>query len=317
MSDWKAPGDFYDGTHFVVKGLPQQVPGVTDNPVQREIVVCLHGIKAYHVCWNRFADFVISTNPNKFVVIAFDQMGRGFSSPSANGHYTDYEYIPHLYNFLTYLKRTYLPLKGIAASASQKFHLVGHSFGGCLSAMFAGIHPSSVKSLTLLAPAGLMNFLPFGLIQNGPIIRHLMKTKLEKRDNQIQSWRDDFFSHEGDALELENEQVEQLTKMYDHNRNAFPSFWATFTTFPLIDISKQLHVIKAAEAFPVFLLWGDKDEAISFKTSFPKWVKLFESDSTKCSFQKKVYPNAKHGFYLEYHREVNRDILDFLVHHSE
>jgi pimeloyl-ACP methyl ester carboxylesterase len=314
--DWIPPGDFYEGTHFVVKGLPLQVHGVENNPVPRELIVCLHGIKSYYVCWNRFADYVVTSQPDKYVVIMFDQMGRGFSDPSRNGHYTEREYLPAMFNLLTYLKRTYLPLKGISVNAAQKFHVVGHSFGGCLSALFACKHPDFVKSLTLLAPAGLLNFVPLGLIQRGPILRMLTKAKVEKRENQIVSWRDDFYFHEGESLLVENEQRQQLSKMYDLNPNAFPSFWSTLTTFPMIDISKPLHEIKNNEKFPVFLLWADRDDAISFKSSYPRWLKIFEAPDTKCSFEKKVYPNGKHGFFLEYHETVNSDILNFITKHS-
>jgi hypothetical protein len=39
--DWIPPDDFYEGTHFVVKGLPLQVHGVENSPVPRELVVCM------------------------------------------------------------------------------------------------------------------------------------------------------------------------------------------------------------------------------------------------------------------------------------
>lgn len=316
MSDWTPPGEFYDGTHFVVKGLPMP----SGSLVTREIVVCFHGIKLYHVCFNRLAEYILQQEPDKYIVVQLDEMGRGFSEPSKNGHYTEKEYIPMVLNFLMYLKRSYLPENGILSDELLRFHLIGHSFGGCLASLFTSLYPDLVKSLVLLAPAGLVNFVPLGLIQTRPIIRYLTKTKMEKRDHQIASWRDDFFAHEGESLELENEQVAELTRMYDNNPHAFPSFWATFSTFTsLIDISKNLKVLKQLQDFPIYLLWGDKDEAISFKTSYPKWLKLFNEDkdgeTRKCSFETKVYPNGKHGFYLEYHQEVNADILRFLNEH--
>lgn len=305
---WVAPGEMYEGTHFVVKGLPT----TNGSTVAREILVCFHGIKAYHTCFNRLADYILRGAPNRYVIIQIDEIGRGFSEPSRNGKYTENEYIPMIHSLLNYLRTTYLPASGVSAGSNLKFHLLGHSFGGCLASLFASVSPNLVKSLTLLAPAGLMNFIPFGLIQTAPAIRFLTKLKLQKRENQIQSWRDDFYSHEGEALELENEQVRDLTLMYDNNPHAFPSFWGTFTTFPLIDISKSLKVLKDIEDFPIYLLWGDKDEAVPFATSYPKWIKFFDTTTNKCRFETKVYPNAKHGFFLEYHSVVNADILQFL-----
>jgi hypothetical protein len=61
----------------------------------------------------------MTSQPDKYVVIMFDQMGRGYSDPSRNSHYTEREYLPAMFNLLTYLKR--------------------------------------LKSLTLLAPSGLLN----------------------------------------------------------------------------------------------------------------------------------------------------------------
>lgn len=37
------------------------------------------------------------------------------------------------------------------------FHLVGHSMGGALAALYTAKHPRQVRSLTLLAPAGPSN----------------------------------------------------------------------------------------------------------------------------------------------------------------
>ncbi len=309
---WVAPGEMYEGTHFVVKGLP--TAGAI--PATREVIICFHGIKAYHTSFNLFADYVLRRAPNRYVIFQVDEMGRGFSEPSRNGKYTQTEYIPLVHSLLSYFKNTYLPASGVIVGADLKFHLVGHSFGGCLSCIFTSVSPTLVKSLTIMAPAGLMNFIPFGLVQTSPTIRYLTKLKLQKRENQIQSWRDDFYSHTGEALELENEQVNDLTRMYDNNPHAFPSFWGTFSTFPLVDISKQLKIIKEIENFPIYLLWGDKDEAIPFSSSYPKWIKFFDENTNKCHFETKVYPNAKHGFYLEYHSIVNADILDFLNRHS-
>lgn len=107
---WTPPGDMHDatGTHFVAKGLPSDA----GSPVEREIVVCSHGIKLYHSCYNPLAAYLLEHAPDKFVVIQWDQMGRGFSRPSPNGKYTDAEYLPALLSFLTFLRDSYLPSKG-------------------------------------------------------------------------------------------------------------------------------------------------------------------------------------------------------------
>jgi pimeloyl-ACP methyl ester carboxylesterase len=316
-SIWVATGEFYDGTHFVTKGLPTN--DFTGTLVEREIVVCFHGMKLYHVVWNYLSDYILEKAPNKYIVVQFDQMGRGFSEPSRNGKYTDKEYLSLLSGFLAYLRDTYLPAKGIRSKSNLKFHFIGHSFGGCLASLFTAEHPDFVKSLTLLAPAGLLNFFPHGLIQIAPLLRAVMRGKLEKRENQLKSWKDDFYHHSDKYLAIENQYIAELTQMYDNNPDAFESFFATFSTFPMIDISKQLKTIREMEHFPIFLLWADKDEAVSFEVSYPKWLKIFRDSSegkNKTRFETKVYPDGKHGFFLEYHDQVNSDILKFLNENS-
>jgi hypothetical protein len=105
--------------------------------------------------------------------------------------------------------------------------------------------------------------------------------------------------------------------MYSSNGTAFESFWLTLTQFPLLNISatyltKIISGQGRSSPLPILLLWGQDDSSISAKSSYPKWVKHFEALQKSGHFSSKLYQQARHGFFIEYHEEVARDVTQFL-----
>jgi hypothetical protein len=63
----------------------------------------------------------------------------------------------------------------------------------------------------------------------------LTKAKVEKHENQIVSWREDFYFNEDEFKLLENEYRQQLSKMYDLN----PSFRSILPAFLMIEMFRN------------------------------------------------------------------------------
>ncbi len=103
-----------------------------------ESLVLLHGIVADHHVW----DVVVPQLAQTRQVIAVDLPGFGRSTP------TGPEFV---LEEVAAAIRTGLHDHGV----QEPFDLVGHSLGGGLAIDFAARYPTAVRSLTLVAPAGL------------------------------------------------------------------------------------------------------------------------------------------------------------------
>ncbi|KAH0444668.1 alpha beta hydrolase family [Colletotrichum camelliae] len=82
-------------------------------------------------------------------VMTFDFFGRGYSDAP-----TDLPYDSRLYTTQILLALASSPLRGW--TGDDAFHLLGYSLGGAVAAAFAASSPHLVRSLTLVAPGGLI-----------------------------------------------------------------------------------------------------------------------------------------------------------------
>jgi pimeloyl-ACP methyl ester carboxylesterase len=250
-------------------------------------------------------------------------MGRGFSQPSNNNRYTEKEYLAQLTTLVDYLLDDFFPNHKVAV-LRKELTVIGHSMGGALSSIFAAQHPDLVKRLILFAPAGIISSLsPFGFIRGCKCMASKMKVNMQRPENQLKAWKADFFhlpesgATSAHVKEVIEESIADLDLMYASNETAFESFWLTLMQFPLLNISTNyLTKIRScqgrASPLPILLLWGQDDSSISAKDSYPNWVKHFEAMQKSGHFSSKLYPEAKHGFFVEYHEEVARDVTQFL-----
>lgn len=134
-------------------GLERRLSGLRRNAVQvgdhrvvyseggkstAEPLVLVHGFSASADSWNRFA----APLTRRYHVIAPDLPGWGESTRVDSASYGYPAQVERLHQFLQQL-------------GLKRFHLAGHSMGGCIAATYAARYPEEVITLGLLAPHGV------------------------------------------------------------------------------------------------------------------------------------------------------------------
>ncbi|KAF3352277.1 hypothetical protein VdG1_09230 [Verticillium dahliae VDG1] len=114
-------------------------------PDAGEKVLLLHGIGTPCIALGEMARALADAGHR---VMLFDFFGRGYSDSP-----TDVPHDARLYNTQLHLALASSPLPWSGADA---FHLVGYSLGGAIAASFARHVPHALRSLVLVAPAGLV-----------------------------------------------------------------------------------------------------------------------------------------------------------------
>jgi abhydrolase domain-containing protein 6 len=104
-----------------------------------EPVVMVHGFSASADNWNRMAARI----GKQYRVIAPDLPGWGESTRLDAASYGYPIQVERLHRFLQQL-------------GLKRFHLMGHSMGGCIAATYAAQYPEEVTTLTLIAPHGIV-----------------------------------------------------------------------------------------------------------------------------------------------------------------
>ena len=105
-----------------------------------EIVILVHGFSTPHFVWDQVKNFLLERG---YKVLVYDHFGRGLSErPSIK--YDSTLYVEVLKELLAHQQ------------ISQSVHLVGYSMGGAVVGHFTCAYPAQTKTLTLIAPAGLM-----------------------------------------------------------------------------------------------------------------------------------------------------------------
>ncbi len=100
----------------------------------KEVLILLHGLADHGLVWSDLGEFL----SEKYHIIAPDLRGHGESSKPETG-YTFAEIIADLEALLQHLNIT-------------KVHVIGHSWGGKLAAIWATKNPNLFKSLVLVDP---------------------------------------------------------------------------------------------------------------------------------------------------------------------
>ena len=105
---------------------------------EQEAVVLVHGFNATADSWNR----IVARLTKRYRVIAPDLPGWGASTRIDSASYGYAAQIERLHQFVEQL-------------GLKRFHLVGHSMGGGISARYACTYPGEVITLGLIAPHGI------------------------------------------------------------------------------------------------------------------------------------------------------------------
>ncbi|MEL6442317.1 MAG: alpha/beta hydrolase [Cyanobacteria bacterium J06621_8] len=158
-----------------------------DSASGQQAVLLLHGLADCAVVWTSLGDYLTTQYPGKYHVVAPDLRGHGESSKPATG-YDAAEIIADLAALMTHLKW-------------QEAHILGHSWGGKLAAIWATSQPQKFSSLILVDPFYinrlpnwskvtfplLYRVLPF-LQGMGPFVSKARAIELAKKLKQYRQW---------------------------------------------------------------------------------------------------------------------------------
>ena len=189
-------------------------------PLDGEPLVFVHGITAGSPC---FPDLIEGLAAAGFRVMTYDLYGRGFSA-SPGVHYDEGLYTTQL-------------LLTVRALGWSNFHLVGLSLGGGIASSFSSQFPDMVKTLSLIAPAGLLSGLPpvATLLQTpwiGPILWHGLGRKfiirLSER-NYVQA----------KTPSLQVKRTMAMTRyLVEHHPGVMRAYYSTVQHFPLCGMNE-------------------------------------------------------------------------------
>lgn len=198
-----------------------------------ETAVMVHGFSSSADGWNRLAGQLTK----RYHVIAPDLPGWGESTRADSASYGYPAQVERLHQFLEQL--------GV-----KRFHLVGHSMGGGISARYAALYPEQVITLGLIAPHGVQepeqselarsvaqgdNWLVVSSMEG---FERLMKNLFVKRP----------FVPRSVLKHLAEQTISRSAKTHR-------IFEEIHSSTPLLEELKQ---IKA----PTFIVWGDDDKLV-------------------------------------------------------
>ncbi|PVY76492.1 pimeloyl-ACP methyl ester carboxylesterase [Tamilnaduibacter salinus] len=104
-------------------------------------LVMLHGFGANKDNWTRLANAL----PESTTLYALDLPGHGDSAQPRDRAYTHKAQVESLEAIFTEL-------------GLERFHLIGNSMGGAITALYTASHPNQVQSAILFAPGGITEF---------------------------------------------------------------------------------------------------------------------------------------------------------------
>jgi pimeloyl-ACP methyl ester carboxylesterase len=306
--EWKASGKMHkDHTHYIFYPA-------SSGDVNAETVILVHGIGSYYAQLEATGKHL---SDNGFNVMNFDLIGRGFSTPSRTGQYTEDEHIEQIHDLLEAEE-----LKG-----KGPFHFIGHSMGGCLITLFAHRHPTHVKTLILLAPAGMLGFWPLVPLRSLTWLHGTIRATLFQRESQIANWRADFMQRP-ELKEKEDAWVETLSIMYDNSNHAHDALWNSIIQFPMTNIAKEVKEFCAnvegnQRMKGVLIIWGDKDITTPY-SALSKWTHLFTKymkkprEELQKPFLLKTHTiDGGHNMFWQYPDLTYQYILEFLQEQSK
>ena len=223
-----------DGTvHYRLEG-PQDAP----------LVVLIHGFSLPSFIWDPYIEPLIRSG---YRVLVYDNYGRGFSDRPAGPYNADL------------FDRQLDELLGALAPDAQ-VDLLGYSMGGAIATIFSARHPKQVRSLILMAPAGL------GMSNNNqsewitkPLIGdwfiRLFGLKL-------------FHDRAADAAKSTENPANFLARSdrqmeFRHYGDALLS---TLRHFPLTGAEKE-YAETGTSSRPVMVIWGEADNTVPFSNA--------------------------------------------------
>ena len=162
-------------------GRPSYVRYVDVGPRDGDVVILFHGLPTYSFLWRD----VIPQLTHRSRVIAFDQLGQGFSTKHRELTYTYKQHLAHTEAFI----------EALDLDPTRKLTLVGHDTGGALAFAYAARHPERIKALsffeTIYGPIPSFDAMPpqakyfrspegqADIVENNAFIRDLIERSSE------------------------------------------------------------------------------------------------------------------------------------------
>lgn len=254
-----------------------------------EVLVFIHGLGSYAPAWGKN----IQALKDKYRCIAVDLMGYGKSS-KPHGLVLLKDQSAFIHELLTHL--------GI-----DMYHVVGHSMGGQIGIHHALDYPSHVKSLILVAPAGIETFTD----QQKSFFEMITSQAIAATSEQeiAVNLRKNFFSFPADAQFMIDDRI------FIKQDPQFPLYCQMIVNgikgMVRQTVTDQLGSLNT----PVLIVLGASDELIPNRLLNPHLTIPLLSEYAQTLLPKAsihILPEAGHMLMFERYETVNRFILDFV-----
>ncbi|HAC59081.1 MAG TPA: hypothetical protein DCF73_12095 [Rhodobiaceae bacterium] len=212
-----------------------------EGPEDGQLVVLVHGFSTPSIIWSRY--FKPLTDAG-YRVLAFDIYGRGLSD-RPNTIYNADLFDSQLTGLLD------------ALGINRRVDIVGYSMGGGVVAIFAARHPERVRSMTLIAPAGLgkLSNERTGMLMRpliGDWIIRLFGTKIFYAAAAEEAKG---IPEPGPLLAAVNRQLQY--------RGYGDALLSTMRHYPL-EQADEFYATVGRSSIPVLAVWGEADKVVPF-----------------------------------------------------
>lgn len=254
-----------------------------EGPENGPVVVLVHGFSTPSFVWNAH---VAPLKDAGFRVLTFDNYGRGFSD-RPDGPYNAERTDRLLTELLTHLE------------IGTKVHLVGYSMGGAVVALHAARHPERVRSVTLIAPAGVAPL---------PTNAQLDTLRLPLLGDWLVRVFDKKIFYDRLAEEAEAGFAQDFARQMRYH--GYPeALLSTLRHYPLIEGAPGAYETLGESGLPVLSIWAEADETVPFAHA---------DDIRKLVPQGEVvtFPDYRHALTYTHAADVNAALLKHLEANS-
>ena len=215
-----------------------------------EIVVLVHGFSTPHFVWNEVKNFLLARG---YKVLVYDHFGRGLSErPSIK--YDSTLYVEALKELLAHQE------------ISQAVHLVGYSMGGAVVGHFTRAYPAQTKTLTLIAPAGLMpGTQAISRLVTLPVVGEWLGHMFAK-DILLSDVSDREMANVDDPLAMDKlDFISQVSEQLTYS-GYVESLVSTYRYFDLFNAQDTFDAVGERD-IPTLAIWGTKDATVPYSGS--------------------------------------------------
>ena len=229
----RAPGNFallsQGRTHYQGRG-PERGP----------VAVCIHGLTTPSFVWRGMAKGLALMG---FRVLVYDHYGRGYSDTVMGRQDADF-FLTQLNDLLAH------------ENVTDPVTVLGYSMGGAVATCYAAAHPTRVKQLILLAPAGIQELggKQIRIARDVPVIGDWLflatYPTILRRGIRAEA-----------GLPTSVENITALQEAETDRRGYFPAVLSSLRGVLRAPLEKEHRAIAAA-GVPVLAVWGGLDDLI-------------------------------------------------------